>query len=261
MPSGPKTNKFVNRHAREANARSAEQSAAAAAAAAAAAEDALWADDGDKSSRRKAERAADRDAKAAEKTERKAENRELFETETKQARKGGAMAEFRRAQEEIAREAKRDADERKKAAELERESANQKPATVSAVDSSILVKKRGGADDDDDDDGPKVDAKASKAAQAKQLSELVAANDPTSDEFRRKMGRRAKVLYKQFVSDNMAVVKADSPSQKRSQHLDTLWKMWQTDPQNPFVQRKEAQTSDAAAKERSWMENSDDDAE
>ena len=258
MPSGPKSTKFTNRHAAEANARDARDAQSAAAARQKALDDAAWQDDGDKGMQRKAARAAEAEAKAAEKAQRKAENREVFEAETKAVRKGGEMAEFRKLQAEISRQAQLEADERHRRQQEKEKNVDQ--------DKSILQKgsnaNRGNYNDDDDDTSAQsVTVTGAPGAAAAQLKGILASTDATTDEFRRKMGRRAKALYKIFCDEQAANVKAEFPNMRRTQHNDVMWERWQKHPQNPFVQRREALASDVLARERSWMEADDSDPE
>lgn len=260
MPSGPKNVQYVNRHAAAANAREAEQKAASAAARKQAEEDAKWEDD-DKASKKKAERAAEREAKASAKAERKEENRSLYEQDTKTAKKGGAMAEFRRLQAEITKQAVEELEERRKA---ERETNNNSTAKNIEMDKTILDKKRN--NNNDDDDGPEevrmsLSANANAAANAQALEDILKGVDPTSQEFARKMGRRAKVLYKQFCDEHTKSVREEHPSLRRTQLNDVLWAMWQESAQNPFVQRKVALKAEKMEHHRKWMENSGDDSE
>lgn len=264
MPSGPKNQKFTNRHAAEAQNREAEKKAQEAAAKAKAQEEAMWEDD-DKETQRKLERQREREEKAAAKQERKAENRELYQVETKKAKKGGAMEEFRRAQAEIARQHAIEV-EIKQREEQERNNNNAKNVTV---DNKALIEKGGNKkqnqNDDDDDDGPEeINISMSKgkgAADAQQLEDILKGVDPTSAEFRRKMGKRAKVLYKQFCEENEKQARAENPGFRRTQLNDVLWGMWQQSPQNPFVQRKTALKAERLESHRAWMEADGDDSE
>jgi hypothetical protein len=263
MPSGPKNVKYVNRHAAAANAREEEQKSNAAAARKRAEEEAKWEDD-DKLSSKKAERAAEREAKAAAKAERKEENRALYEESTKTAKKGGAMAEFRRLQAEISKQAVEDLEERR------RQERDKNDKNVN-LDKSILERKNknnNGDDDDDDNNGDKkneinisLSSKDNFAANAQALEDILKGVDPTSAEFARKMGRRAKVLYKDFCDQNTKAVREANPSLRRTQLNDILWAMWQENAQNPFVQRKVALKAEKMETHRKWMENSGSDSE
>lgn len=260
MPSGPKNQQYVNRHAAAANAREAEQKAASAAAKKKAEEDAYW-DDDDKTSKKKAERAAEREAKASAKAERKEENRALFEQSTKTAKKGGAMAEFRKLQAEITKQAVEELEERRK---------KERNENVD-MDKTILERKKNNSNnnngDDDDDDGGvqeikmSISAKDNAAANAQVLEDILKGVDPTSQEFARKMGRRAKVLYKQFCEEHSKQVREENPSLRRTQLNDVMWAMWQESAQNPFVQRKVALKAEKLDHHRKWMEDSGEESE
>jgi len=260
MPSGPKNQKFMNRHAAEAKAREDAKKQQAAAASRQAAEEAMWEDD-DKATQRKLERQREREEKAAAKAERKAENKELFQTETKQAKKEGKMAEFRRLQAEIHRQTLEEEAERKRKQEEEQKNKNAKNVEA---DKSIIDKKNNKKINDDDDDEVSISISAKKdssAANAQTLEDILKGVDPTSDEFRRKMGKRAKVLYQQFCDDNMKKVREENPSLRRTQINDVLWQMWQENAQNPFVQRKVALKAERLDRHRRWMEGEGDESE
>jgi hypothetical protein len=263
MPSAPKNQKFTNRHAAEAQNREAEKKVQDAAARAKAKEDAEWEDD-DKATLKKLERQREREEKAAAQAERKAENRELYQVETKKAKKGGAMEEFRRAQAEIAREHA-----------LAQEAKKTHPVVVVdkntsnvEADKSLIEKNttKGKKNNDDDDNEPEeinisTSSKVKNSADAQTLEDILKGVDPTSDEFRRKMGRRAKVLYKQFCEEHEKQAKEENPGLRRTQLNDVLWEMWQQCPQNPFVQRKSAIHADRIQKHRQWMEGEGDESE
>ncbi len=184
------------------------------------------------------------------------------------------MEAFRRAQEELNREQARER-EAAAASAVAAASAPSRPPTVSNAETVAIMERANnprsnaraaaanendGDDDEGDGDAP-MSKKAQKAARRAELLQNIDNNAPTSDEFRRKAGKRAKVLYKQFQEQNMERIKSENLGMKRTQLLNVMWAEWQQNPQNPFLQRKEALNAEQQHAEQTWMEASDSDGD
>lgn len=76
----------------------------------------------------------------------------------------------------------------------------------------------------------------------------------------RHIGKRARVLYKNFYAEHLHAVRQEHPQLRRTQYNDIIWKMWLKDPSNPFVQRSEMRDHTALELNRQWMEGSDADS-
>lgn len=237
MPSGPK-NKFTNRHAEEAKERDNERQASTRAAADKAREDALWQDDDAKAKKRQ-DKAQSETEKADEAERRRAERQQQLDDEDRELSKAKVppKVQKRNMQKDVA----------KMLAAYDKEATKMRPTL---------------------DDPPALPTGSVNAHRGAQVED-VSASDITSalaaldfskgipDD--RHIGKRARVLYKLFCDANIAKVKDEHRGLKRSQLNDRLWDLWQTSPQNPFVQRKESRNSDRMAAERAWFAGDEDD--
>lgn len=241
MPSGPKATKFMNRHAAEAQEREASRAAESKAKRAKEQEEAQWADV-DKETARAEARRAEAEAKRQAELARKAENKELYESEQASATKGQpAKVSKRQMQKDMA----------KLLAAYDKEMAVARPDLDTEARRAEEERKRASA-------GKTVrpeELALDKADAKKRNEEALAAEVPDD----RVIGRRAKVLYQQFKVATLTELKKEKPGLRRSQYDDLLWEMWQKSPQNPFVRRAEARAVEAMERERTWMQASDDD--
>lgn len=243
MPSGPRQDKFFNRHAAEARERDEEKSSNARAAKAKAAEDAKW-EETDKKALKKNAQASDQAAKEAEAERRKQEKR----------------------QQELDEE--RDLEKGKVPTKVTKKSMQRDVAKLVANYDVERSKIRGGVVEDNTPlPSGNVNTSASAAddshVMASGVSASIAALEggkgkgarlpmPSSMEDRH-VGRRARVAFKQFYKDNLQKIKEEKPNLRISQYNDLLWEKWQKSALNPFVQRAEARAADAVEREKSWM--------
>mmetsp|Transcript_78666 Transcript_78666/g.91976 ORF Transcript_78666/g.91976 Transcript_78666/m.91976 type:complete len:230 (+) Transcript_78666:30-719(+) len=225
MPSGPKTNKFMNRHAAEAMERDEVRKATQKAANERAKEDALWAET-DSRALKKAEKDREAQEKAMELERRRAESKAQLEEED------------------------RANDKSKLPPKVSKKMMQREVAKLVASYDAEVSKVRGAASEK-----PEVHAVHTKSENVVGVEGHAAVPDA------RHIGKRARVLYRQFCDEHSESVKEAHSGLRRSQINDILWEMWQKSPQNPFVLRKEARDAERLAEERRWMEGDDSDDE
>jgi hypothetical protein len=232
MPSAPKTNKFTNRHAEEARIRDSERAGAAQSAAQKAREDAQWRDD-DPRNKKKEEKVRLEAEKAEELERRRAERLEQLESEEREfnASKVPTKVQKRATQKDVA----------KLLAAYDKEYAKVRPTLEepTALPSAPVNHQI-------DRSGAEVSASEITAA----IAALDLSKGIPED---RHIGKRARVLYRLFYEANLPKVKEAHRGLKRSQYNDRLWEMWQSSPQNPFVQRKEVRNAERLDAERNWF--------
>ncbi|CUG89232.1 Hypothetical protein, putative [Bodo saltans] len=237
MPSGPK-NKFTNRHAEEARERDNDRQSASKAAADKAREDALWQDDDAKAKKRQ-DKAQLESEKAEDIERRRAERLQQLDDEDRELSKAKVPVKVQKRvlQKDVA----------KMLAAYDKEATKMRPTL--------------------DDAPPALPTGSQHVNRNREHAEEVNASDITAalaaldfskgipDD--RHIGKRARVLYKHFCDENLPKIKEEHRGLKRSQYNDRLWDLWQSSPQNPFVQRKESRNSDRMQAERAWFAGED----
>lgn len=252
MPSGPKSNKFMNRHAAEAMERDNERRSATQQAQQKAKEDAMW-ELTDSKDLKKLEKQREQQAKLDEAQRRKAESQAQLDEEERQLDKNKMPAKVS-----------------KKA--LQREMAK----LVASYDQEVAKVRGGGGSTDADDKGnnnaplPKGNLNRDETGKRNDQPNVVYASGvsgaigalqsdtaaDTPDD--RHIGKRARVLYRLFCDEQLPALKDANRGLRRTQYNDLLWALWQKSPQNPFVRRNEQRSADRLEEERRWMEGGSD---
>jgi len=243
MPSGPKTNKFTNRHATEANERKAQVEAERRAAADTARDDALWHDEGDRKQQKRAEREEEQQRKLHEQQQRQRDKEQQLALEEREmAQAQPSKVTKRQMQRDVAKlVANYDKEMQKLRPAGESDQALQQPPAPppQAQQKARGGQNKGGSDDEADD------AKRPQAACAEVPDD-------------RHIGKRAKVQYKLFFAEHYDGLKSANPGLRRSQLSDLVWELWQKSPQNPLVMRREQRDSMRLEDMRKWIEGDDD---
>jgi hypothetical protein len=253
MPSGPKSNKMMNRHAAEARQREEERDVERRAAQAKATEDAQWAETDAKTLKRQ-EKLEEEEKKRQEQTEKRAEKKALLDEEERELGQssGSKKSAKRNLQKDMAKLLQR----YDKEVEKTRGKALPEDAGDSLENPNRPIENT----------APHIRASGIDAAlhamETHVLNEGGDREGPAADVDRRKMGRRAKVLYDTFCEQQRPILRSENPGLRRSQINNLLWEMWQKCPQNPFVLFKEQRSAEALTEERRWLQGAkyDDDA-
>ncbi|KAG5484318.1 hypothetical protein LSCM4_07884 [Leishmania orientalis] len=260
MPSGPKSNKYTNRHSEEARLRDEERRINSRAAREAAKEDARWAETDPKMLKR-LEKQREMALKEAEKAARDAEKREQQEEEEREMNaKVPKKVSQRQIQKDLAKMLA-DYDRQRNALRGGQQGVVASPEkTEEAPLPSGNVNREWGVAP------PLTLGQASNVIKASGtvsdvLAVLVKGGDPSSAATvpdNRHIGKRAKVLYKAFYAEHLEQVKEEKPGLRRTQYNDLIWEMWQKSPTNPFVMRTEKIAHERLEAERRWMEGDSD---
>ncbi|KAK7198641.1 hypothetical protein NESM_000827700 [Novymonas esmeraldas] len=259
MPSGPKTNKFTNRHAEEARLRDEERRIDSRAAREAAKEDARWAET-DSKTLKKAEKQREAEQKQAEKADRDAEKREQLAAEEREM---SAKVPKKVAQRQIQKDLSKmlsDYDKQRDAIRGGQHGSVVEPAKVqdTSLPSGNVNRERGVAPYSDGGavtaSGTPGDVLAALEKKGGTTTTGGVAEVPEN----RHIGKRARVLYKAFYAEHLERVKEERPGLRRAQYNDVVWEMWQKSPTNPFVLRTEKVARERLEAERRWMEGDSD---
>lgn len=264
MPSGPKTNKYTNRHSEEARLRDEERRIDARVARDAAKEDARWAET-DPKMMKKLEKQRETDQKLAEKATRDAEKKDqLAEEERELSAKVPKKVAQRQIQKDLSKMLA-DYDKQRDAMRGGQHGAVVTPAKVeeaAPLPSGNVNRERGIAPLSTGAESNTVNASGTAsevlAALQKGGSGAGAAAEVPDN---RHIGKRAKVLYKAFYAEHLERVKEEKPGLRRTQYNDVIWEMWQKSPTNPFVMRTEKIAQERLEAERRWMEGGSDEDE
>eukprot|EP00758_Cryptobia_borreli_P009662 Tbor_TRINITY_DN5500_c3_g1::TRINITY_DN5500_c3_g1_i1::g.12833::m.12833 len=241
MPSGPKNQKFMNRHAVEANERKGVQAAKVKSAKEKAEEDKIW-EETDKKVLKKAKKMCDEEQRQEEKEKQKKEKERLRAEEEAQISGGGCPKKVttKALQREVAQ----------MSSNYDTEMSKLRPRTIDIIGDNIVPQAQINSN------AKYGEGSLPPVNNRDQVTGESATAPYTCED--NKIGKRAKVLFKKFCLDNEDNVKAENPGMRRTQYNDILWEMWQKSPSNPFVQRSEARAADAVSRERNWMfEDSD----
>lgn len=249
MPSGPKTNKYTNRHSEEARLRDEERQLNSRAAREAAKEDAKWAET-DSKGLKKLEKQREQEQKEAEKAARDAEKKEQLAAEEREvSAKVPAKVSKRQIKKDLS----------KMLADYDRQrdairGVQPAPSTEeAALPSGNVNRERGIAPFAGSNQDPNVISASGKSGDV-----LAALEGKTTGEAEvpdnRHIGKRARVLYKAFYAEHYDAVKEEKPGLRRPQYNDIIWEMWQKSPKNPFVLRNEKIAQQRLDEERRWME-------
>lgn len=253
MPSGPKNQK-INRHAQEAQVRDAQAASQEKKNAKKAEEDTYWADEGTKGQRAKDSRAAEAAAKAAATAARKVEDARLrAEEEASLAKAPPKKVLERMAQKALTKDIVQSSGVGAGSAGV-----ILKHGSITKDDPLRDLNKRSANWEKDENTNDNDGGNARKNQSVEDGEKLTADMAKANVVENRKIGRRARVLYRDFCAKNRDKVAAGKKGLRRTQIDDLLWKMWQKHPSNPFVARAEAMAADHLAVEQYWMEQSDD---
>jgi hypothetical protein len=255
MPSGPKNQKFFNRHAAEAQERDQARASDARSAKQRELEDAKWRETDPKILKAAAKEQEERE-RQAERERLQLEKKAQLDEEDKTLSKG---APKKVTQKQLQREMA------KMLASYDRDFSKVRGGDVVA-DSGATDLPSGNVNKDSS-----AAASAPTTVNASGVDAGIAALGATKGKGRgvatpytgedRNIGKRARVAFRKFSEDNLKAVKEDKPGMTRTQYNDLLWKMWQKSPLNPFVQRAEGRAAEAAEREKNWMLQSDSDEE
>ncbi|KAG5484014.1 hypothetical protein LSCM1_05866 [Leishmania martiniquensis] len=259
MPSGPKSNKYTNRHSEEARLRDEERRIHSRAAREAAKEDAQWAET-DPKMLKKIEKQREMERKQAERATRDAEKREqLKEEEREMNARVPKKVSQRQIQKDLAKMLA-DYDKQRNALRGGEQGAVASPAKTeeTPLPSGNVNRERGVA----------LGQESNTINASGTVSDVLAVLGKGGDSSgaaeipdNRHIGKRAKVLYKAFYAEHLERVKEESPGLRRTQYNDIIWEMWQKSPTNPFVMRTEKIAHERLEAERRWMEGDSDDDE
>ncbi|KPI90210.1 hypothetical protein ABL78_0728 [Leptomonas seymouri] len=255
MPSGPKTNKYTNRHSEEARLRNEERQLESRAAHKASVEDAKWAET-DAKVLKKLEKQREQEQKQAEKAARDAEKKEqLAEEEREMNAKVPAKVSKRQIQKDLSKMLA-DYDRQRDAIRGVQHGAVVEPAKnedSEVLPSGNVNRERGVASLASGNRDPNTISVSGKAGDV-----LAALEGKTTGKAEipddRHIGKRARVLYKVFYAESYDAVKEERPGLRRSQYNDIIWEMWQLSPSNPLVLRNEKIAQQRLDEERRWME-------
>ncbi|EKF38546.1 hypothetical protein MOQ_001243 [Trypanosoma cruzi marinkellei] len=254
MPSGPKSNKYMNRHAAEARERDQERQANAKAAREKDKEDAMWAED-DPKQLKKQEKQRETEEKMRRQAELKAERKEQLEQEERELGQKVPQKVTRRQLQKDLSKMLSDYDKLK-----EKERQQQPGVLVKDVGAALPESNPNRMARNDDRKNSSSEIKASggvsDALSALQSGMGLGGVSVPED---RHIGRRARVLYKKFCEEHLPTLREEKPGLRRPQYNDLLWEMWQKSEMNPFVQRSEQRSRERLEQERRWMEGEDDD--
>ncbi|KAH9600109.1 Coiled-coil domain-containing protein 124/Oxs1 [Trypanosoma melophagium] len=262
MPSGPKSNKYTNRHAAEARERQQEREAQAKAERAKAAEDALWANtDDDPKQQRRMARQREAEAKAQREAELRAERKEqLLQEERELSQKAPQKVTRRQIQKELSKMLS-DYDKVKKQQEQQQHGAVVNSETT-ALPEGGNPNRAGNKNTNsgyNESSGNEINATGSVGEVLSAVQSGMTGGPSVPDN--RHIGKRARVLYRHFCDEQLPMLREEKPGLRRTQYNDLLWEMWQKSPTNPFVQRNELRSKERLEEERRWMEQGDDDSE
>ncbi|RNF21012.1 uncharacterized protein Tco025E_03551 [Trypanosoma conorhini] len=251
MPSGPKSNKFTNRHAAEARERDQERQAKTKAVREQTMEDAKWVEDDPRQLKRLAKQ-QETEEKARRQEEARAERKEQLEREEQElGQKVPQKVSRRQIQKDLSKllsdydKGKENERRRQPGALVDNaeaslpESNPNRAARKEARNSSGEIKATGGV---------------TEALSALQSGMQTGAASVTED---RHIGKRARVLYRQFCEEHLPTLREEKPRLRRTQYDELLWEMWQKSPMNPFVQRSEQRSKERLEQERRWMQGDD----
>ncbi|AIN96470.1 hypothetical protein LPMP_130410 [Leishmania panamensis] len=256
MPSGPKSNKYTNRHREEARLRDEERRIDSCAAREAAKENAQWAET-DPKVLKKMEKQREMEQKQAEKASRVAEKREQLEEEEREM---SAKVPKKVAQRQIQKDLAKmlaDYDKERNAVKAGQHGAvvEQVKTEEVALPSGNVNRKQGVAAH------PAAESESNTVKASGSVTDVLAALEKSGNAAgvaeipdSRHIGKRAKVLYKAFYAEHLSQVKEERPGLRRTQYNDIIWEMWQKSPTNPFVMRNEKIAHERLEAERRWME-------
>lgn len=258
MPSGPKANKYTNRHSAEANERKEERRVAEKAAKAAAAEDAQWAEKDPKALKR-----LEKEREEAQKEQERATRELLKKAQLQEEEKElSAKAPKKVTQRQLQKDLSKMLADYDKQQQAMRRYTDVVEVSKDELPAGNVNRERGVAE-------PTATVEASGSTGAVLLAlekggmsaggggPSAAAEIPDN----RHIGKRAKVLYKNFYQEHIDTVKEERPGLRRTQYNDVIWEMWQKSPLNPFVARSEMRDRERLEEERRWMEGSASDDE
>ncbi|GET86901.1 hypothetical protein, conserved [Leishmania tarentolae] len=260
MPSGPKNNKYVNRHSEEARQREEERRIDSRAAREAAKEDARWTET-DPKVLKKMEKQREMERKQEEKATRDNQKKEQLEEEEREM---NAKVPKKVAQRQIQKDLAKmlaDYDKERNTLRSGQHGTVVKPEKIEEVPlpSGNVNRERGMAP------YPEVDRESNTIKASGTVADVVTALEKGGSASgaaeipdNRHIGKRAKVLYKAFYEEHVEQVKEEKPGLRRTQYNDIIWEMWQKSPTNPFVMRTEKIAHERLEAERRWMEGDSD---
>lgn len=253
MPSGPKNNKYTNRHSEEARLRDEERRINERSAANAAKEDLKWSET-DPKALKKLAKERELEEKAAAKTTRDMEKKEQMKEEEREINaKVPVKVSKRQLQKDLSKMLS-DYDRQRDAVRFGTGGTGVEAAKDDPLPSGNVNKARGMQPFSDNGvvQENTINASGSVGAVLNALEKSGATSAEIPDN--RHIGKRAKVLYKAFVTEHWDQVREEKPGLRRTQYNDVIWEMWQKSPNNPFVLRNEKIAQERLDAERRWME-------
>nr|CCC95037.1 conserved hypothetical protein [Trypanosoma congolense IL3000] len=250
MPSGPKSNKYTNRHAAEARERDQERRDQEKARRQQETEDALWADNDAKTAKKQAKQ-REAEEKAQRQAEQRALKKELLLQEERELSSKVPVKVTRRQMQKDLSKMLADYDKGKRSERGQGDKADV-PKGSGVVPPRNDANASSYREKNPEREGPLNEALS--ALQLHQATDQAAINN-------RHIGKRARVLYRIFCDEQLPALREEKPGLRRSQYNDLLWEMWQKSPSNPFVQRSERQSAERLEQERRWLEGDDEEGE
>ncbi|CCW66838.1 unnamed protein product [Phytomonas sp. Hart1] len=255
MPSGPKSNKYSNRHSEEARKCEQERLLEFKKAQEAAQEDAKWTSNAKVPKRMEKQREQER--KAEEKSIRDAEKREQLSMEEAEHSKGKLPAHIQKR--ELQKNLSKALAAYDKERDLVRGSINQTKANATHDTNNIELTMS------NKNHQAKVESSEDPALIASSKTVGAMLKSPRSQQQaipeNRHIGKRSKTLYKTFYKEQFEKVKSEQPNLRLAQYNDIIWKIWQKSLLNPFVLRSEARDQARLDANRKWLEGDDSDEE
>ncbi|KAG5509538.1 hypothetical protein JKF63_06243 [Porcisia hertigi] len=263
MPSGPKTNKYTNRHSEEARLRDEARLIDSRLAREAAKEDARWAETDPKMLKKK-EKQREMEQKQLEKATRDAEKKEQLQEEEQEMNVNVPKKVAKRQIQKDLSKMLADYDKQRDAIRQGQHGSVVMPAMKEEVPlpSGNMNRVRGVAANSasgHESNTIKASGTVSDVLTALERGDNAKAAADLPDN--RHIGKRAKVLYKAFYAEHFDQLKEERPGLRRTQYNDIIWEMWQKNPANPFVMRSEKVAHERLEAERRWLDGDSDDEE
>ncbi|EPY38747.1 hypothetical protein AGDE_05182 [Angomonas deanei] len=210
-------------------------------------EDAMW-EENDKQTLKKKEKEREEAKKEAERARREAEKKEQLIQEEQEITKGKHAPPKKLTK----RQMQADLDKALEEYEKQRQRELAKGGVVEIQLPEKINNRENGV-------APPPDVIQSSGSAGDAVSALKKGEEEIPDD--RHIGKRARVLYKQFFKENIQAVKEEKPGMRRTQYNDVLWDMWLKSPANPFVQRNEQRNWERLQAEREWINGGGSDEE
>lgn len=239
MPSGPKVNKYTNRHAAEATERRNERLQEDKKKKEKAKDEADWVLT-DREDVKRAEKMQNQIRIETEKARRLAEKKEQLEKEENELSTKIPSKVAKRQQQKDLYKLSADYDKAREA-QRKNQAAEEGKSNRNASSPSALVSN--------------VNHESPIAAGNETKGAVNRTNEDQGGEFTdRNIGRRARVLYRAFFDEQRERLKEEQPLLTRTQYHNAIWNLWLHNPKNPFAQRQEKRDQERLERERRWLE-------